>query len=50
MSNIKRISVLIVCVAAAISSATLVAQVDPNQPPNPMRSEPDSTAVPGVSH
>ena len=50
MSNIKRISVLIVCVAAAISSATWVAQVDPNQPPNPMRSEPDSTAVPGVSH
>jgi len=50
MSNRNRISILIVCVAAAISSATLVAQVDPNQPPNPMRSEPDSTAVPGVSH
>jgi putative membrane protein len=50
MSNRNRISILIVCAAAAISSATLVAQVDPNQPPNPMRSEPDSTAVPGVSH
>ena len=50
MSNRNRISILIVCAAAAISSATLVAQVDPNQPPNPMRSEPDSTAVPGFSH
>ena len=45
----NRIFVLIVCVAA-ISPTILVAQVDPNQQPNPLRSEPDSTSVPGVSH
>ena len=50
MSNRNRISIFIVCVAAAISPATLVGQVDPNQQPNPLRSEPDSTSVPGVSH
>jgi putative membrane protein len=43
-------SALILCVAAAISPAALVAQFDPNQPPNPLRSEPDSTSIPGESH
>ncbi|WP_211256128.1 DUF4142 domain-containing protein [Edaphobacter aggregans] len=33
-----------------MSSATLVAQVDPNQQLNPTRPESDSTSIPGESH
>jgi putative membrane protein len=46
----NRISVLLLCTVAVIAPAALIAQVDPDQQTNPMRSEPDSTSIPGVSH
>jgi putative membrane protein len=46
----NRISVLLLCAVAVISPRALIAQVDPNQQTNPIRSEPDSTSIPGVSH
>jgi putative membrane protein len=50
--NRASISLLILCLAAAICPGVLVAQVDPgspNQQPNPMRPAPDSTSIPGDS-
>ena len=46
----NHIAVLILYAVAAIFPASLIGQIDPNQPPNPLRSEPDSTSIPGISH
>ena len=50
--NRTTISLLILCIAAALSPQVALAQVDPgspNQQPNQTRSIPDSTSIPGDS-